>query len=356
MSRLFFCYFLWFLPIFSLPMVEELTLEEKIGQLLLVHFRGETVEDSTKKVLSKASIGGIIYYPFANGLADPIQVSALSSALQAESRIPLFISIDQEGGRVSQFAAFPSQREQTHLPIKKLTLQMGKDLKRAGINVNFSPVVDVDSNPRNPIIGNRSFSADPNEVIRCAKESLAGYSEAGILCCLKHFPGHGDSEIDSHLGLPIINKSLEELEKVELAPFYALHDQVDLIMTGHLVVPALDEDYPATLSSKILINLLREQWGYKGVIISDSLIMRALSGYHQGLKEIALNAFNAGCDILCISGRIAKSGESYYEPSPEDYLEIHSFLVDSVKNGAISESRLNESVQRILDLKAKYRL
>lgn len=356
MSRLFFCYFLWFLPLFGLPLVDELSVEEKIGQLLLVHFRGETVEETTKNVLSKAHIGGVIYYPFSNGLVNPDQVSALSASLQAESRIPLFISIDQEGGRVSQFAPFPSQREQANLPIQTLALQMGKELKMAGINVNFSPVVDVDSNPRNPIIGNRSFSADPNEVIRCAKESLAGYSEAGIICCLKHFPGHGDSEVDSHLGLPIINKSLAELERVELAPFHALYNQVDLIMTGHLVVPALDEEYPATLSSKILRGLLREKWEYQGVIISDSLIMRALSSYHSSLKEIALHAFNAGCDILCISGRIAKSGESYYEPSPEDYLEIHSFLVESVKNGDISESRLNESVKRILDLKAKYHL
>lgn len=352
MLRLFFCVFLLFSNLFSLPSVNELTLEEKVGQLLLIHLRGEFFNEEMKRILDQTHAGGIIYFPFANGLHNEDQVRNLSAAIQGASTIPLLIAIDQEGGRVSPYCPMPSQREQALLDIKSLTFKIGTELKKAGINVNLSPVVDVDSNPENPIIGNRSFSSNPEVVIACAREAIQGYREASLLCCLKHFPGHGDSLVDSHLGLPVIQKSIAELENTEFAPFYALHDQVDFIMTGHLLVPALDDQLPATLSPKILTHLLREKWGYQGAIISDSLIMRALSSCHSSLKEIALHAFNAGCDILCISGRI--TSDPYFEPNGEDFLEIHSFLVNSVRDGRISEKRLDESVKRILQLKAKY--
>lgn len=350
MTRIFFCTFLWFISLLG----TDLTIEEKVGQLLFVHFRGESFDDKMEKALSELHPGGIIYFPFANGLTDFTKITALSTALQSKSQIPLFIAADQEGGRVA-FYPFPAQREQAGLPIYELTLGMGKILNNLGINLNLSPVVDVDSNPNNPVIGNRSFSNDAATVIKCAQEAIRGYKESGIFCCLKHFPGHGDTDTDSHLGLPVINKSLEDLNKVELAPFYQLHNQTNFIMTAHLLVPALDEHNPATLSSKTLRDLLRNQWGYKGIILSDSLIMRALTPDPLKLKETALHAFNAGCDMLLICGRIRNEDGSYYEPSPAEYLDVHNYLVTCVKNGIISEERLNESVDRILNLKKKYR-
>ncbi|KAF3362812.1 hypothetical protein PHSC3_000554 [Chlamydiales bacterium STE3] len=357
MWRLLFCSFFWFLSLVSDWDVKHLTLEEKVGQLLLVHFRGETFNAPASKLLSKAFIGGFILQPWANGLHSPEQIERLTKALQLKSRIPLFIAVDQEGGRLNPlkngFTMLPSQREQAQIPqnIQTLTHQLGQEMRRAGINTNLSPVADIDSNPLNPIIGNRAFSSNPEEVVQCAREALHGYKMAQILCCLKHFPGHGDVSVDSHDELPLIDKTREELKTLELVPFKNLYKEVDLIMTGHLLAPALDPNYPATLSKKILIDLLRSEWGFQGVIISDSLIMRAINKDGSTLKETALQAFNAGCDILSICGRIVQFPS--YEPSTDEILEIHHFLVQAVRDGRISENRLDESVQRILNLKRK---
>lgn len=344
-----FLYFFYFFPLFSLPTLEELSLEEKVGQLLLVHVSGEQFNEEAHILLSQIHVGGIIYYRFANSLCCPGQIKKLSSSLQKHSKIPLFIAVDQEGGSVASlqkgFTYLPSQREQASLDIYSLIKRVGNELKEVGININFSPVVDIDNHN---FIGIRAFSTIPSEVIRCAKEVIYAYKDSGIICCLKHFPGHGASREDSHFRMPTIYKTLIEMQNEDLLPFQALHDQVDLIMTGHLLVPALDPEFPATLSHTILTSFLRENWGYQGVIISDSLIMNALSSYGQ-LPELTLQAILAGCDIACISGKI-----NDIVPTLEDYREVYRYLLDAAKTGQLPEERLNDAVTKILDLKRKY--
>lgn len=340
---------------------DNLSLEEKVGQLLIVSFYGEEVNDNAKKLIQEAHIGGVVYYPFANGLTSKQQVRSLSEDLQLLSPIPLFIAVDQEGGRVAMlkegFTQFPSQNEQATQPncIRQNAYINGNELKAAGINMNFSPVVDVNINPKNPIIGNRSYGEDPYQVSTLGALALKGYQEAGIIGCLKHFPGHGDVEIDSHLDLPIVTKQREELDTCELLPFKKLHSQTDLIMTGHLLFPALD-DKPATLSSKILKGILRDELGYQGVVISDSLIMQGLLIACPSLEEAALQALQAGCDLLCISGRIVKEGKEIRKITAEEVVQIHSYLCKAVEENKISTYQLDKTLQRIYNLKKKYNL
>lgn len=331
------------------------TIEEKVGQLLIVHFHGEKANEASKILLEQAHSGGFIYYDWANGLTSPEQVRTLSAGLQKcnPSSLPLFIAVDQEGGRVSRFKkgfpAFPSQSNtKDGLPAQEIAIL----LKEVEINLNFAPVVDVNSNPQNPIIGDRSYSHDPEEVVRLGRLALKAYHEKGILATLKHFPGHGDTESDSHSSLPIVNKSLEELNRVELYPFKELSPETDLIMTAHLLMPALDAEFPATFSSRILTGLLRNSWDYQGLIISDSLIMKALDIYAPSIEEKALLALNAGCDLLCLGGKLLNE-PAQDEFTVEDILRIHSYLVEAVKSGRYPEEKLNASFERIRHAKRK---
>lgn len=337
-----------------------LTLEEKVGQLLIVSFDGDEANSNALELIQKAHVGGIIYYSYGNGLTSPEQVQTLSDSLQRLSPTPLFIAVDQEGGRVQTlkngFQPMPSQQKQAIEPqnILPLVKSVAKELKSVGVNLNLSPVVDVNINPLNPVIGDRSYSHDPEIVVKCAKQAIKGYSEEGLITCIKHFPGHGDVTVDSHLALPVITKPVTELDRVELYPFRQLCQDVEMVMTGHLLVPALDPINPATHSSKILQELLREKLGFEGVIISDSLIMKGLSETCLTLEESALKAFNAGCDLLIISGRIEQENGNLIYAQVESILKIHRYLVDAVKRGDISMKRLDESVDRILDLKKRF--
>lgn len=332
-----------------------MTIEEKVGQLFLVGFIGQEAEDA-KILIEEAHIGGILYFPFANGLENLHQVKTLSEKLQRLSKIPLFIAVDQEGGRVNslKFTQFPSQAElgKNSDDVYKTAKNIAEVLKSVGININLAPVVDVNSNPNNPVIGSRSFSPDPEIVAFCGKKALEGYKESGIFCCLKHFPGHGDTASDSHLDLPIVNKTKLELERVEFLPFKRLLPNAEFIMTAHLLIPALDSVHPATFSKTILTKLLREEWGYQGLVVSDSLIMQGLYQHCASLPEASLKAFNAGCDLLCIGGKIQK-GDQIITAGIEDLLHVYRFFLKAVKTGEISEQRLNESVERILLLKEK---
>lgn len=344
--------------------VDELTLEEKVGQLLMVHFNGENVNNETKELIQTLHIGHIIYYNWANGLYSPEQIDCLSNGLQklaAQNRIPLplIIAVDQEGGIVSRlqegFTSFPGNKviAETGDPslAELCAYATGLELRSVGINMNLAPVVDINSNPRNPVIGIRSFGETPEIVISYAEKSLQGYHRAGIITALKHFPGHGDVQTDSHSDLPILRKSLSDLEKMELLPFNHFVDKTDAIMTGHLMVPSIDPAHCATLSPSLL-NLLRLKVGFKGVIISDSLVMEGVLKNGGSIENTCIQAFNAGCDILLLGGKLMIGSQK--ELSLSDIKKIHSVLVDAVKIGIISEKRLNQSVQRILALKKKY--
>ena len=348
--------------------VSSLSLEEKVGQLLIAHFEGLDINDEAKTLIENCHVGGIIYYSFSNPFENPEQVQSLSMNLQklAKSKalgIPLFICADQEGGLVNRlehgFTRFPAPKAIANsgdLELAKLSAKaLGKELKTVGVNLNLAPVVDVNS-PENPVIGIRSFGSKTSTVIDFAKAFLKGFRAAHVISCLKHFPGHGDVKTDSHEALPVCLKTKEALERCELQPYRALHLKADCIMTAHVLYPELDAKYCATLSKPILHTLLRKQLGFTGVVISDSLIMDGILENIPTIEEAAVEAIKAGCDMLILGGKKLIGNSQGFELKPEDVEKIHKHLYKAVLDGKITESRINRSVERILKLKKSYHL
>jgi beta-N-acetylhexosaminidase len=330
-----------------------LSIEEKVGQVLMVHFNGEKVNEDARTLVKDLKVGGIIYYRWANGLTSQSQVKELSSELQKMAKIPLLIATDQEGGRVTRlqegFTKLPSSLELAKRgDVEESCYKMGTEMLSAGINMNLAPVVDINSNPKNPVIGDRSFGRDVDIVIQSARKALNGYEKAGVITTLKHFPGHGDVEVDSHVALPIVKKSLDALKALELCPFKELRAPV--IMTAHILVPALDSKYPTTVSKKTL-DYLREKLGFEGVIISDSLIMGALLDRYESIEDASIEAFNAGCDILLLGGKLLNGSHAGFELTTDDIKRVHAAMVAAVKSDRIAKERLDSAVSRILKLK-----
>ncbi|MDR2539854.1 MAG: beta-N-acetylhexosaminidase [Chlamydiales bacterium] len=338
----------------------EMSLEEKVGQLLMVHFHGEEAHQEAKTLIQDLHVGGVIYYNWCNGLVSASQISHLSTGLQKLAKTPLFIAVDQEGGLVNRlkqgFTLFPGNLAlaKTRQPelAEESAFAIGQELLSVGINMNLAPVVDINNNPYNPIIGIRSFASSADQVILFAKHALEGFHRAGMITCLKHFPGHGDVMVDSHQGLPIIKKTKEQLDKLELLPFYQLAGQADSIMTAHLLLPALDSKNCATLSKNILTNLLREEMGFQGVIISDSLVMQGFLNNGYSIEEAAIRSINAGCDLLILGGK-QLNAHSSLELNREKIQNIHQALLQAVQTGIIAQKRLEEALERILTLKSR---
>jgi beta-N-acetylhexosaminidase len=335
-----------------------MTTEQKVGQLFMVHFTETFFSQALEEMIAEYHVGGIIIFPHnlttTTDLAALIS-SAQSAAVQNEPGIPLLVAADQEGWpilRLPQGATvFPSNMavgatasvENAELMATVLAMEM----KAVGINMNLAPVMDVNSNPLNPVIGTRSFGSSPDLVSRLGVTMIEAYQSQGVVATAKHFPGHGDTSVDSHLDLPVIDHDLARLESVELAPFQAaISANVDCIMTAHISVPALDPETgrPATLSPDILQGLLRERMGFQGLIATDSLSMDALMDQYDLPTATAL-AFQAGADLLLF-------GYTPWHPPSEQLLAYDSVL-QLVEEGRISQSRLDESVRRILLLKAK---
>ncbi len=348
----------------------EMSLEDKVGQLIFGFVYGEELNDDARCFLESSRLGNVVYYRWANGLTSPAQVNALSQQLHSTittiTGVAPLIAVDQEGGRVSRlvngFSSLPSPGVIGASGDPSLAYAIGRlcasELRAVGINMNLAPVVDVASNPDNPVIGDRSFGKTPDVVVVMASQVIAAHQEEGIATVLKHFPGHGDTAIDSHLGLPIVGKSLEQLEAMELLPFKALLGQADAVMTAHLLVPALDPVHPATRSSAILTGLLRQQWGYDGVIISDCLTMRGIApdqhnfaSASAAVTQAALEAILAGCDCVII-GRLEWAD---FDATPAQNLQliadVAAALRQAVVSGTLSMERLDASVERLLRLK-----
>lgn len=341
--------------------VDQLTLEEKVGQLLIVHFHGLEANEEARRLISEVHVGGFIYYNWANGLDKPSQVIKLSTGLQrlaAEQPhpIPLWICIDQEGGPVTRlgkdFPTFAGNRElgQTGKPAlaRRQARKLGILLRSIGINMNLAPVVDISLHPESSFMIRRTYGDDPDTVTAFAEQALKGYQEAGIVAVLKHFPGCGDVVVDPHFNLPILTKSREELEKAEWIPFRKLAPLAKGIMTTHLMVPALDPIYCATLSHAITSGILRQEWNYEGLILSDSLVMQGLLQQCPSIEEAAIRSFEAGCDLLILGGRQLMLQQNDYELEADVILRIHQAIVDAVRNGRVKIERLDASVKRIL--------
>lgn len=349
--------------------IQHMTLEEKIGQLFMVHVYGKTAEDANyelkniemkrggknfKEVIEKYHIGGVIYFNWTDNIGTPLdsaQVNKLSNdiqkiAMSQRMEIPLLISTDQEGGIVARVTepatVFPGNMAvgatRSLEYSKKVGQIMGKELKALGINMNLAPTLDVNINSENPVIGVRSFSENPDIVSEFGVAQIKGYQNQNVVASAKHFPGHGDTNVDSHYGLPIINHDLKTLEEVDLKPFKAAIDAgIDSIMTAHIVVPALDNSgLPATLSKPILTDLLRNKLNYDGIIITDSLGMSGANVFPP--ERIPVEAVKAGVDILL---------------NPPDVEVAYNGLLNAVKSGEISEKRIDESVFRIMMVKMK---
>lgn len=340
------------------------SLAEKVGQMIMVGFRGLTAEASSPIVdhIQTHHLGGVVLFDFDvptwsdnRNIQSPQQVAALTAGLQSVAKTPLLIAADQEGGRVARLSqkwGFPSTLSaQALAEIDDLEYtgylldEMAATLSSAGINLNLAPVVDLNTNPDNPVIGSlgRSFSADPQLVIDHALAFIGAHRSQGVLTTLKHFPGHGSSSEDSHTGFVDVTDSWS---RRELIPYRTLiqADTVDTIMTAHVFNETLDPIYPATLSKATLTDLLRDELGYDGVVISDDMQMGAIADLYPYADAVAL-AINAGVDILAIANN------SVYD---EDIAPRTAQLILSmVADGRIPESRIDESYARIMGLKVK---
>jgi beta-N-acetylhexosaminidase len=325
---------------------EELELKEKIGQLFMCGFDGLEPTDGIMNLIKEYGIGGLIY--FRRNVRDANQVAELSDKLQQVSADPLFIAIDQEGGMVVRIeegvTVMPGSMAQGAADNEELSREAarwsGAELREIGINMNFAPCLDVNNNPHNPVIGVRSFGEDPAQVARLGTAAIRGYREGGVSAVAKHFPGHGDTAVDSHHELPSVPHDLDRLNEVELYPFrIAIERGVDAIMTAHVVFPAFEPGgLPATLSQKILTGLLRNQLGFEGVIVTDCLEMNAIAET-IGVARGAVEAIKAGSDFILVSHSLVRQTAA---------LEA---VMEAVMTGEIPESRIDESARRIWELK-----
>lgn len=328
-----------------IPQLAELSLEQKVGQVIMGGFADPSADSATVAAVRDGSLGNIIL--FARNCPDAKRVAALTRALQDAAPIPLLIAADQEGGLVTRLnvGATPTPGAMalgatgdTALA-EQVAAMMADELRGVGINVCLAPVADVNANPANPVIGVRSFGEDANDVARFVVATLKGLQDQGVAACAKHFPGHGDTGVDSHLALPRIDRSLDDLERVDLVPFRAaIAAGVRLVMTTHIQFPALDPDRPSTLSRAILTGLLRERLGFQGVVITDSMEMQGIT-QDRTPAEACLAAFAAGADIVC--------------PSHErvDQAGAYALILAAVREGRVPLARLDEAVARVLALK-----
>ncbi|MGO1055666.1 glycoside hydrolase family 3 protein [Crossiella sp. CA198] len=345
-----------------------MSLEQKVGQLFVTYAYGPAADSAHPKnlaefgvatpaeVVRKYHLGGVIYFNWTDSFANPKQVAALSNGLQraamsSGARLPLLISTDQEQGVVTRFSSpatlFPGSMALGAARDAGLARQAaeitGRELRAVGINQNFAPDADVNVNPANPVIGVRSFSSDPKLVAQQVTAQVKGYQQGrlgqSVSATVKHFPGHGDTNQDSHYTLPVINHTPEQWQQLDAPPFQAaIKAGVDSIMSAHIVTPKLDDSgEPATLSPKMLTGLLRGQLGYRGVIITDSLQMEAVRIKHPD-AEIPVLALKAGADMLLM---------------PKNLDVAIKAVLDAVRSGEISERRIDESLLRVLLLKIK---
>lgn len=325
-------------------LISTMSLEDKVAQLFFVN--PEAISDSSVSYSGGGfpyNIGGVIF--FASNIQNPAQCKSFIDNLQNAAKTPLFIGVDEEGGSVSRIASnssmgttvFPNMAEiLTEDAAYNVGKTIGNEIKQFGFNLDFAPVADVNSNPNNPVIGVRSFGSDPVFVAKQVDAAIRGFKASNILCTIKHFPGHGDTSADSHNGYTQLSKSLEELEKTEFVPFVSgINAGVEFVMVGHISVPGVTGDnLPATLSPK-MIEILKKDLGFKGLVITDSMVMKAITNSYSA-SEAAVMAIEAGIDIILM---------------PQDLGAAINGILDAIASGRITEERINQSVLKILETK-----
>jgi beta-N-acetylhexosaminidase len=325
------------------------TLKEKVGQMFIVGLQGEALAREEKAIIERYPFGGFIL--FSHNCYEPAQILCLCRDLwQSANTHPPFISIDEEGGRVHRlptpFTHFPAAACLGQIGDLNLAYQAARataeELALAGINLDFAPVLDVNSNPHNPIIGDRSFSADPQKVKVLGELWAQGLRVGGIIPCGKHFPGHGDTDKDSHFALPAVDRPLAELEKVELPPFVsACRNKVESLMTAHVLYRVLDPELPATLSQRIITGLLRKKLDYDGVVFSDDMEMKAISDNYRQQEAVAL-CVRAGIDVMLFCHDLSRA------------IQALEFLCSEFEKDATVRARVEKSYNRITKLKQDF--
>ncbi|WP_028100539.1 beta-N-acetylhexosaminidase [Pseudoduganella violaceinigra] len=316
------------------------------GQLIMIRFPGTVLEQATADFIRANGIRGVCL--FRGNMSDSAQLAKLTADLREAMGPNSLIAIDQEGGAVVRSTWVPAPPAAMGLGAADdtdLAYRTGAAVARAakslGFNWNFAPVLDLNNNPHNPVIAERSFGAEPTRAVELAMAWMAGSHAEGVACCVKHFPGHGDTHVDSHRDLPTVDKALPELDELELAPFRAAAPVAPAMMTAHIVYPAIDPDNPATMSPAILDGILRKQWNYQGVIITDGMDMHAIAGRY-GVGNAAVRALLAGADMVMALG------------TTETQEETLDAIAAALADGSLSQAAVDERLARLNALAQAY--
>ena len=333
--------------------IKEMTLDEKIGQMLMVGVDGYTLDNNSRKMIEEYKVGGFII--LGQNVQSTNQLLNLVNALKAanlKNKIPLFVSVDEEGGRVDrmprELKRYPTNREVGQINNSNLSYNIGnvmaEELRSFGFNMNFAPVLDINSNPNNSVIGDRSFGSTSKIVSKLGVETMKGIQSGNVISVIKHFPGHGDTSVDSHIELPAVPHDLNRLRNFEFIPFNeAIKNKADAVMVAHILLSKIDSTNPASFSKAVINDILRKQLNFNGVVITDDMAMGAIvKNYNIG--EASVKSVEAGSDIILVS-------HNY-----ENEVTVIGALKKAVENGIITKERIDESVYRILKLKQKYGL
>lgn len=328
--------------------INEMTLDEKIGQMVLSGFNGTNFNNELDTLINDLKVGGVIL--FSRNIEDSKQLKKLNLDIEeANKNIPVFISIDEEGGRVNRLAKNIKRFESAKSIGDKGDIkyayengkEIGKTLKEHKINMNFAPVLDIYSNSKNTVIGDRAFGNNEKIVETMGISTMQGLKDEEVIPVIKHFPGHGDTEVDSHIGLPVVEKSIDQLYNFEFVPFKkAIESGADAVMVSHISMKQIDDKNPATLSYDLITGILRNDMKFSNVIITDDMCMKAITN-RLSVEEASIKSIKAGSDIVLIGSDISKT---------KSVIEKIKLEVEA---NAISEKRIDESVYRILKLKEK---
>lgn len=316
------------------------------GELVMGNLQGTSLDKAQAQFLREHRIRALCL--FRPNLGTEAEVRTLTADLREVMGEHALIGIDQEGGSVARATFLPQAPAAMALgaagdeaQAEAVGAAVSRGLRLLGFNWNFAPVLDINNNPANPVIAERSFADDADTVTRLARAWMRGALREGVACCVKHFPGHGDTHVDSHHDLPVVDKSLAELQALELRPFHALKDEAPAMMTAHIVYPQLDPEHPATLSRRILGGILRDEWGYDGVVITDSLVMKAIHDRY-GHDRAAVLTLQAGADMAMALG------------TPDEQAAAVRAIGDAIAGGTLSKERVLRSRRRLDALAARY--
>ncbi|MBA2304964.1 MAG: beta-N-acetylhexosaminidase, partial [Acidobacteria bacterium] len=322
----------------------------RAGQLAIAGFAGHSIPTDLKSLAREFDLGGVIF--FARNIDAPEQLADLSREAQELARdLPLWVSVDQEGGRVARlkppFTVWPPMqmlgRSGDEALATRFASALAAELRAVGISMDFTPVLDVLTNPKNPVIGDRSLAERAEEVARLGAVIIRTLQADGVAASGKHFPGHGDTSVDSHFELPLIEHPPERLEAVELVPFRAaIEARVASIMTAHILIPALDGERPATLSPDIVNGILKQRLGYDGLVLSDDLDMKAISSRY-GMAEATVLAIGAGCDAVLMCGE-----------GQDRQVEALEAVIHAVEDGSLPTSRVDDALVRHRRVKERF--